>query len=71
MDHNISRRRRLQLILGKFPIVEISETHFVLAIKDKFAFRVTRPPGCDLRHGDLLTIYTEVLTEEKSNAKPS
>lgn len=69
MQPSLSNRRRLQLILGKFPIVEISQNHFVISIKDKFGLRVTRPPNCDLRPGDLLTLYTEVLTEEKPNAQ--
>ncbi len=58
------KRKRYQLILGKFPIVEISQAHFVLSIKDKFGIRIQRPPGCDLRPGDLLTLYTEVLAEQ-------
>jgi hypothetical protein len=52
---------RLGLILGKFPVIEVGPTFFVIEMKSGFYIRTSRPPGTDIRVGDLLTIYTEVL----------
>ena len=55
--------RRYQLILGKFPIVEIHGTIAVLSIQDKLFLRIPIPSGADVRVGDLLSVYTEVLAK--------
>ncbi len=68
MDPNLRSRRRLKLILGKFQVVEIAPGYIVLNIKDRFAFRIMIPPGCDIHDGDLLTLYTEVLREGPTDA---
>ncbi len=57
---------RLQLILGKFPVVRLTDTHFVLKLGGTTEMTIQRPPRCDIRDGDLLTLYTEVML-----AKPS
>lgn len=63
------RRLRHQLILGKFPIVEITRglTSYtiVLAAQDKLFIRTTCPLTSDVKVGDLLTMYTEVLAQER------
>lgn len=58
-------RRRYQLILGKFPVVEINDHVIVLRISDSppLFIRTTVPANTDVRLGDLLTLYTEVLSE--------
>ena len=67
MDLNLAHRRRLRLNLGKFQVIEVTPAHFVVDIGQKAYLRVSRPPGADIQMNDLLTLYTEVLTQEKPN----
>jgi hypothetical protein len=59
--------RRHLLILGKFPIVEITRSFayfiIVLDLGNSHFIRTTCPLTSDVRKGDLLTLYTEVLQE--------
>jgi len=68
MDPNLLHRRRLRLVLGEFRVIDVSPARFTIEIGNKTYMHVTRPPGIDIRLHDLLTFYTEVLTEEKPNA---
>lgn len=52
---------RLQCILGKFPVVKVTDSYFVLKLGGTTEMTVTRPPRSDIRDGDFLTLYTEVL----------
>jgi hypothetical protein len=67
MDLNLAHRRRLRLNLGKFRVIEVTPAYFVIDIGQKAYLRVSRPPGIDIRMHDLLTFYTEVLTQENPN----
>lgn len=67
MDLNLANRRRLRLDLGKFRVIEVTDTRFTIDIGNKTYMHVNRPPGIDIRLHDLLTFYTEVLTKEKPN----
>lgn len=57
---------RYKLIIGKYPVVQIEREADGLACAlqfpagIKFVFKGI-PPMADLREGDLLTLYTEVL----------
>lgn len=64
----MQNRRRYQLILGKFPIVEINDRIIVLRISDSppLFIRTSVPANADVRQGDLLTLYTEVLCNERN-----
>lgn len=53
-------RLRLQLILGKFPVVRQTPSSFVLKLGGTTEMTIDRPPHADIRDGDLLTLYTEV-----------
>jgi hypothetical protein len=53
--------------LGKFRVIEVGPAHFIIDIGQKAYLRVSRPPGIDIRMHDLLTFYTEVLTQENPN----
>lgn len=72
VEGSLSGRLRYQLILGKFPIVKIEKDQLgnvqasIRISKDTFMI-IGPPPNSDVREGDLLTLYTEVLV----NAKPS
>ncbi len=57
----MSKQLRLQCILGKFPVVRVADSHFVLKLGGTTEMRITRPPRSDIRDGDLLTLYTEVM----------
>lgn len=68
----IADRLRYRLILGKFQVVKIDKDqlgNIQVAIKiNKDSFIIFGPPpNTDVREGDILTLYTEVLV----NAKPS
>lgn len=67
MDLNLANRRRLKLNLGKFRVIEVGDNFFVIDIGNKTYMRVSRPPNIDIRLHDLLTFYTEVLTQETIN----
>jgi hypothetical protein len=52
---------RVTLVLGKFPVVRLTNTHFTLKLGGTTEMTISRPPQIDIRDGDLLTLYTEVL----------
>ena len=60
--------RRYVLILGKHPIIEAKQGKYgwnlTIEIQDKLFLRTTAPHEADIRVGDLLTLYTEVLRKE-------
>lgn len=68
MDHNLRHRRRYQLNLGKYPVIEVTPNQtnqtVVLDMQNKMFIRMAAPLTADVRVGDLLTIYTEVLQKE-------
>ena len=68
MDHNLRHRKRYQLNLGKYPVTEVtvgqSNQTVVIDMQNKFFIRMACPLNADIRVGDLLTIYTEVLQRE-------
>jgi hypothetical protein len=64
---------RLKVIFGKFPVVAVDQGY--LGVR----FTLQMPGGkiisdlavqADVRVGDLLTVYTEVLADDKPRAKP-
>lgn len=65
---------RYKLILGKYPVVKIVEREETLKVDVQlngpvmFTFYVGK--YVDVREGDLLTIYTEVLANAKSIETP-
>ena len=56
---------RYVLILGKFRVVERTEGTMKLALGGSTTMTVALPEQADVRSGDILTLYTEVL-----HAKP-
>lgn len=62
---------RFVLSLGKFRVVKLTEslgTHTMhVQLGGTTTAQIPLPPFADVREGDLLTLYTEVL----SNAQPS
>lgn len=65
---------RLRLILGKYPVTSVAESFglksFTLKLGDAKATITHLPAHVDIRVGDLLTLYTDVLTKERPNAIP-
>jgi hypothetical protein len=64
---------RHRLVLGKFPVIAVERTafgfKFVLQLPGiKLVLEV--PPSSDVREGDILTLYTEVLAHAKSSKPP-
>lgn len=61
---------RLKLVIGKFPVLraERSGAGFQVAIDMLNGVKLifSGPFTADVREGDLLTLYTEVLTDAKS-----
>lgn len=52
---------RFKLVLGKFPIVRLTNNTFTLKLGGTTEMTIRRPDHADIRDGDLLTLYTEVL----------
>ncbi len=52
---------RLRLVLGKFHVTKVTENNFELQLGGTTTATVFRPAMSDIREGDLLTLYTEVL----------
>lgn len=52
---------RLRLVLGKYPVMERGNNVMKVALGGSTTMTITLPDGADVRVGDLLTLYTEVL----------
>jgi hypothetical protein len=58
---------RLQLVLGKYPVVYVDDFKFRLKLGGTTEITMQRPDRSDIRDGDLLTLYTEVLLAKANN----
>lgn len=76
MEPISAERVRLKLLLGKFPVTKIDKDPlgpgfiFVLALPNSINMTVTVPAQADVREGDLLSVYTEVLTHANPQSTP-
>ena len=63
-------RKQLRLILqlGKFRVIEREHASMKLALGGSTTMTCTLPEGADVKAGDLLTLYTEVLYKAPTNA---
>ena len=52
---------RMVLVLGKFRVSERTEAAMKVELGGSTTMTVTLPPQADVKAGDLLTLYTEVL----------
>ena len=72
MPNPFPDRRRYQLILGKFPVTQIKTAlgqYEIVLDMGKDLYIITHAPlTSDIRQGDLLTLYTEVLARERPDA---
>lgn len=63
---------RLKLVLGKFPVSAVSRTvgghKFTLTLPGLGVMTAEVNAPVDVREGDLLTLYTEVLCDAKSGS---
>jgi hypothetical protein len=63
-------RRRYRLNLGKYPVVEVipgeKNITVVIDMQNKMFIRMAVPLSADVRVSDLLTLYTEVLAQERT-----
>ena len=57
---------RLRLVLGKFRVLERTALEMKVALGGSTTMTVTLPEYADVRAGDLLTLYTEVLYAQPS-----
>lgn len=55
------KQLRMKLILGKYRVVHVDDFKFRLKLGGTTEVTVQRPNRADIRDGDLLTLYTEVL----------
>lgn len=60
------RTLRLRLVLGKYRVINRENNLIKIALGGSTTMTVTLPDHADVKEGDLLTFYTEVLY-----AKPS
>lgn len=63
------RQRRLVLVIGKFPVVKLIGRTMTLKLGGTTEMTISLPDMADVRNGDLLTLYTEVLLKGSDNAK--
>lgn len=61
MEPDASKQPRVALILGKFRVIEKQNNSMKIALGGSTTMTATLPPYVDVREGDLLTFYTEVL----------
>lgn len=62
------KQLRLILVLGKFRVSDRQNNLMKLELGGSTTMTVTLPDGADVKAGDLLTLYTEVLyAAPKSN----
>jgi hypothetical protein len=52
---------RLVLVLGKFRVLERENLQMKVALGGSTTMTISLPPQADVKAGDLLTFYTEVL----------
>jgi len=57
---------RLVLNLGKYRVASRENLQMKIALGGSTTMTVTLPPHADVREGDILTLYTEVLYAEPS-----
>ena len=57
---------RLILNLGKYRVMERQNLQIKIALGGSTTMTVTLPPQADVKEGDILTLYTEVLYAEPS-----
>ena len=65
---------RYKLILGKFAVTRIIERGAALEFHihlPGLGYLMCTGPKADVREGDLLTLYTEILAKDKPNALSS
>lgn len=55
------KQGRFVLVLGKFRVIERHDQVMKLALGGSTTMTVTLPEHADVRSGDILTLYTEVL----------
>ena len=58
------KQLRLVLVLGKFRVLERENLQMKIALGGSTTMTVTLPPQADVKAGDILTFYTEVLYAE-------
>ena len=61
---------RMVLQLGKFRVVSKNDTTFKLALGGSTTMTISLPALADVREGDILTLYTEVLLNANVSATP-
>ena len=70
----IPERYRLRLVLGKFRVTSVSSgltgTQLKINLDGAVTMVVDAPIQADVKLGDILTLYTEVLSKEIPNAPP-
>ena len=65
----IPTKSRIVLVLGKFPVVERTETAMKIALGGSTTMTVTITSAMDVKSGDFLTLYTEVLYAQPSQPR--
>ena len=67
MTESTPSQMRFILQLGKYRVTERTEAQMKLALGGSTTMTVSLPPNVDVKAGDILTLYTEVLY---ANPKP-
>jgi len=71
---DLRSRFRHRLILSKAPVIEVTpgplHQTIILDVGGNLFLRTTAPNSSEVIVGDVLTLYTEVLVKDNSNAQP-
>lgn len=64
----MARQMRMILVLGKYRVSQKSEGTIKVELGGSTTMTFGLPEICDVREGDLLTLYTEVLMKAPDDA---
>ena len=70
MTDALRKSLRLVLVLGKFRVIERHDAEMKVALGGSTTMTITLPPSADVKAGDLLTFYTEVLYKHAEPKQP-
>ena len=67
-EPGLKKPLRLVLVLGKFRVLERENLQMKVALGGSTTMTISLPPQADVKAGDLLTFYTEVLYAQPKQA---
>jgi hypothetical protein len=66
----IEGQMRYTLQLGKYRVTERTESQMKLYLGGSTVMTISLPPNVDVKAGDILTLYTQVLVNANTSEAP-